>query len=369
MARAKETRRTAKLQGKLADLSNAARSETLVVGKVEKHLVQQVSDRDQSHIHPSEMAKADWCPRQTAYRISGKYKEEKVDKKFSMRLENIFAEGHQIHQKWQNWLRETGDLWGTWGCRNCDHVWKATAPGACPNCNSYYGVFYKEVPLDGKKKYLIAGHADGAIWDEQALIEIKSIGLGTLRYEAPQILLDNTHKVGTRNLVDIEQIWKDIRRPFSSHLRQGNIYLALAQAQGLPFDKMVYVYESKAHQAFKEFVVPYSKRIAEPLLDTALDIKYAVENDTIIGRPEFATSPEAPVCKACPFRSVCWEGKIDDTNNGSGAEISGSEETASIISTTNSGKTGLRKTRATPEHNRPRRRFVDGTVRSTTPLE
>lgn len=365
MARAKESRRTAKLQGKLADYTKAATSETVVISKVEKHLIQQVSDRDQTHIHPSEMAKGDWCPRQTVYRISGGYKEERVDKKFSMQLENIFAEGHAIHAKWQNWLRETGDLWGTWGCHSCDHVWKATAPGACPNCNSYFGVHYKEVPLNAKKKFLIAGHADGAIWDEQALIEIKSIGLGTLRFEAPQILLDNTHKIGSRNIVDVEQLWKDIRRPFSSHLRQGNIYLALAKHLGLPFDKMVYVYESKAHQAYKEFVVPYSARIAEPLLDIALDIKYAVKNKTLVGRPAHATDPDAPVCKSCPFRRTCWS--IDDTEQDSG--IDRSKTSLSIVGISNSGETEVREAGTTERNHRPRRQFTDGTVRGTNSVE
>lgn len=367
MARAKESRRTGKLQGKLADFTKAANSETVVIGKVEKHLIQQVNNRDQTHIHPSEMAKSDWCARQTVYRISGA-KAHSVDKKFSMQLENIFAEGHAIHAKWQNWLHETGDLWGTWGCHICGNIWQETAPDHCYNCGEKAGMYYREVPLDGKEKFLIAGHADGALVADHALIEIKSIGLGTLRFEAPQILLDNTHKVGTRNLVDIEQLWKDIRRPFAAHLRQGNIYLALAKEMGLPFDRMVYVYESKAHQAYKEFVVPYSPRIAEPLLDIALDVKYAVEHKTLVGRPAFATSPEAPVCKACPFRKTCWS--IDDTDDEQpSAEIDRGEEAVNISEVSDSGEAEIRPARITKRHYRTRRQLTDGAVRGADSVE
>lgn len=369
MARAQNGRRTSKLTGKLADFSAAAASKTLVIGKVEKHLIQKINDRDQTHIHPSEMAKADWCPRQTVYRISGQ-RPERVDKKFSMQLENIFAEGHAIHAKWQTWLWETGDLWGNWECSFCDNKWTAKAPMVCPSCGRHAGIKYKEVPLDAKDKFLISGHADGAIWDDDALIEIKSVGIGTLRFEAPKILLDHTHKIGTRNVVDLEGIWKDIKRPFPAHLRQGNLYLALAKELGLPFDKMIFIYESKAHQAYKEMTVKYSARIAEPLLDLALDVKYAVENHTNVSRPVFATGPDAPVCKSCPFRKHCWEGSIlDDDGPEEGTEVDRSQASISSIEVSDSREAGIREAGSTDRHYRARRPGLDGAVRRADSVE
>jgi hypothetical protein len=142
------------------------------------------------HIHPSEMAKADWCPRATYYRLkTGKV----FDDSFSFVLENIFDEGNEIHRKWQNRMRQTGKLWGSWRCLICMQ-WRhqCFAPGPADGGMCYDKIIhhweYKEVPLEDKDS-LIWGHEDGAMCDPTALtvdgymVELKSVGLGTLRID------------------------------------------------------------------------------------------------------------------------------------------------------------------------------------------
>ena len=77
-------------------------------------------DRDPKVIHPSEMAKPDWCIRATWYRICGW---PEPDRKFNFILENIFAEGNGIHAKFQSWLRGTGKYLGLWECLACGAKW------------------------------------------------------------------------------------------------------------------------------------------------------------------------------------------------------------------------------------------------------
>ena len=36
-------------------------------------------------------------------------------------MENVFAEGHAIHAKYQTWLWEMGVLFGDWLCLDCGH--------------------------------------------------------------------------------------------------------------------------------------------------------------------------------------------------------------------------------------------------------
>jgi hypothetical protein len=155
-------------------------------------------DRDPFVIHPSEMAKADWCVRATFYRMSGK---PEPPRRFNFVLENIFAEGNGIHSKFQSWLRGTGKLFGLWECASCKTQWTGVSgelpsyPGDCVHCVCHLdyenGTYpcghdddrlhvweYREVRLR-VPGCSIVGRADGAL--EDALVECKSVGIGTLR--------------------------------------------------------------------------------------------------------------------------------------------------------------------------------------------
>lgn len=321
---AKARKRAVRPTGRLADLADTKKVETTLLGDIQKHLLHKSTmptDRRQDILHPSEMAKADWCPRQSYFRLAGVTPSNPQAKKFSFQLEGIFAEGHEIHRKWQQWLTDMGVLWGKWLCTSCGFKTTGTSPMFCNGCNRI--MEYREVPLEAEEKYLIAGHEDGAIWDKKTLVEVKSIGIGTLRFEAPELL--RKYQVVTtdgKKIYDMDALWNGLRRPLGSHIRQTAIYLALAQEMGLPFDTVVFLYEFKANQAVKEFTVKYNPEIAEPLLDQALDVKYALAQGRPVPRPPH-TGLDTKVCKECPFKDLCWgdDGKGAETPTAEAGDV------------------------------------------------
>ena len=95
----------------------------IILPKVKDHMLKQYgydADRDPTVIHPSEIVKADWCPRATYLRIiSGKWPDEK--EKFDFVRENIFATGNDIHSKWQTRMIDAGFRSGATGSAgSCD---------------------------------------------------------------------------------------------------------------------------------------------------------------------------------------------------------------------------------------------------------
>ena len=258
------------------------------------------SDRDTEHIHPSAIAKALWCPRQTWYQITGQEKTNK-GKPLSFRMENIFAEGHDIHDKWQRWLWALGVLYGAWQCRDCDHFWFALAPEHCQKCQSTH-LRYREVPLVNGDHDLL-GHGDGLIVDDlgRALIEIKSIGLRSVEIEAPALWLRYVEEGW-----DLNRLWREIRYPFPSHLRQGNLYLYMAQSLGIDVPEIVFLYESKFNQAVKEFTVRVSSRILDPLLEGCRTVIRGQKSGFPPERPDWATDSTHPECGLCHYKNDCW---------------------------------------------------------------
>jgi CRISPR/Cas system-associated exonuclease Cas4 (RecB family) len=290
------------------------------------------------------MAKKDWCPRQTFYRLAATEPSDPHARKFSFQLENIFGEGNEIHEKWQTWLWDMGRLWGHWKCISCGTVWYATSPKVCIVCEKPT-VKYDEVPLSAEADFLIAGHADGAIPDIGSFIELKTVGMGTLRMEDPALL--SKYQVETtdgKKIYDLDALWKGLRRPLPSHIRQGNIYLWLASQMGdmaTEYHSMVYIYEFKANQSVKEFTVKYAPDIVEPLIDKALDIKFHLKHGTTPPRPEHVDGPETKVCQSCQFRTLCWElpsGTRDSTTDTERDASDGHQESG--------GKASARTTRA-----------------------
>lgn len=232
--------------------------------------------RRQDVMHPSEMAKADWCHRHTYLRLAGKIPYS--DGSFSFTLQNIFAEGNFIHEKWQTWLQQTGQLWGDWYCDRCMATVRRTADPEMGLRECGGGLRhrwqYKEVTLFSNK-YNVHGHEDGALVNANCLVEFKSVGMGTLRFEQPELL--SRHYNHSTKQYDLDAIWKDIKRPFPSHVRQVNIYMWLAQEMGLPFNKTAVVYEYKVNQQAKEFLVQYSPELVAPILTKILQVNDAMK--------------------------------------------------------------------------------------------
>jgi hypothetical protein len=136
----------------------------------------------------------------------------------------------------------------------------------------------------------IAGHTDGWIKGigDDCLIEIKSIGAGTLRFEAPEILADAGG--------DIAKAFNNIRRPFRSHLLQGQMYLELTHRMfGTEAPKeIVFLYENKADQATKEFTVKADYEMVERIFFSAQKLIKAVDAKKM---PECNVNPDG--CKSC----------------------------------------------------------------------
>src|SRR6185437_1036436 len=292
------TRKRVEKTGDFADYSEIKAMSGLVLPEIKKvllarhHKNAERGRRRSNVVYPSEMARADWCPRATYYRMSGM---PEPPGRYSFTLENVFSEGNRIHSKWQDWLSDTGLLWGDWYCGKCDtRISNSVKPPLTPDYINWQPNYpassheheweYREVTLRSTS-LPVSGHADGGLIKHDCLIEIKSVGIGTLKFEATTIFENNTLKIGTKTINDVEGMWKSIHRPLLAHVKQGNIYLWMAKEMGMPFDKIVFLYEFKANQQVREFIVYPSDDILQPMLVNVESIKSALTE----GKP-----PECP---------------------------------------------------------------------------
>jgi len=279
----------------LRTFAATTKRETRLMGAVERHvLAKPFDERNMGVIHPSDIIKPEWCALAQYHALQGNYKE--VRDKPGLRLASIFAEGHTIHAKWQSWLKEMGVLYGKWyDTKTKDYTWATSKDLVGYPSNS---IEYKEVPLHSSK-HMISGHADGWVkgLGEDFLIEIKSIGAGSIRFEAPRLLTEANN--------DIEKAWRNIRQPFPAHMLQGQMYLHLChlmaeagELQAAP-KEIVFIYELKANQDYKEFVVTYNYDYVKEFFDKALDVAWAVENN----RPPLCSIDPVKGCERCePFK-------------------------------------------------------------------
>jgi hypothetical protein len=261
---------------------DAKKSNPRLIGDIERHLLaKKPEDRRTDVLHPSEMAKSDWCLRASYFALSGvPVKKENPN----LRLQSIFDEGHSIHAKWQNWFSEMGVLHGYWDLGTPNNKSWATS-------KDLVGIpdkVYKEVPLV-YDELRIAGHADGWIKGigEDCLIEIKSIGAGTIRIEAPDLIAKADG--------DLQAAWRSIRRPFSTHVMQGQIYLELMRRLGHDVKEIVFLYELKADQDYKEFVIKADFELVESKFLKAKRVCEAVE----AGIPLECSNNGSTGCKQC----------------------------------------------------------------------
>ena len=261
---------------------DAKKSNPRLIGDIERHLLAKTPEvRRTDVLHPSEMAKSDWCLRASYFALSGMpVKKENPN----LRLQSIFDEGHFIHAKWQNWFSEMGVLHGYWDLGTPNNKTWATSKDLAGIPNKVY----KEVPLV-YDELRIAGHADGWIKGigEDCLIEIKSIGAGTIRIEAPDLIAKADG--------DLQGAWRSIRRPFSTHVMQGQIYLELMRRLGHEVNEIVFLYELKADQDYKEFVIKADFELVESKFLKAKRVCDAVE----AGTPLECSNNGSLGCKQC----------------------------------------------------------------------
>ena len=122
----------------------------------------------------------------------------------------------------------------------------------------------------------ISGHADGWLVNlgSPLMLEIKSVGVGTLRFEAAELLAESDN--------DFDKAWRSITQPFMKHIQQVQIYMKLAELlnyENAPQETVI-IYEAKPNQEVKEFVIPKSDFGISHLFDAAAMIVAAVKNQT-----------------------------------------------------------------------------------------
>jgi hypothetical protein len=147
-----------------------------------------------------------------------------------------------------------------------------TSPEACEHCGRPDRLEYAEVTLiDDTLR--IAGHTDGWIKGivNDTLIEIKSIGPGTLRADMNLMAAAD---------FDFMKAWSNITRPFADHILQGQVYLELMNRMGHEIDEIVFLYELKADQSFKEFSVRRDFELVQHVFEKAQKVVDAVEANT-----------------------------------------------------------------------------------------
>ena len=303
--------RREKPQGKLARFSDARKNNNDLLADCERLLLREAEEPQQQNggirsdavIHPSEMSHKDWCPRATYLRILAAREGRVVPTEaHRFQTENIFEEGHEYHRKWQARFRRMGRLKGRWFCEACEHKWVAISPPYCPECGAPSGaITYHEVGLRDDD-HLISGSADGEVISlaadaDDVLIEIKSVGEGTVRMEMPAVLMKHTHDVegrwGTVKVLDMRGVWKDITKPFGPHLRQGLIYLRLKNDPTIK--RIVFIYEFKPTSMVKAFYVERNDEAVQDIWDSCADIVYALDKG---GRPPRCINRDGP-CELC----------------------------------------------------------------------
>lgn len=262
--------------------------------------------RDTEHIHPSEMSKAQWCQRQTLYRIAGIPEDDDYEPAdLFWRLASIYSTGNDIHATHQRAFWEMGKLYGVFVCLRCDHRWWAQSPAVCESCGSIH-LEFGEVPIESPLHHVI-GHTDGIyVDDDESMrnLEMKSIGIRSIEIEVPGI-----YRRWKESGMDINALWSQIKIPFPSHQKQVQIYMAILRLMGFEISETLFIYEFKANQDLKGFTVKYNEKAATKLLARATEVFEARENGTMVDRPDWA-SPKVNDCKECPWKERCWGAEV-----------------------------------------------------------
>jgi hypothetical protein len=298
-------------------LVDSMKGNSLILGELKTMLALQKSDRAQNVIHPSELCRADFCSRAVCFRLMGVRVPPEVHR---FQTEVVFESGHEYHRKWQGWIWQRGvgedapfKLRGRYLCLACGHgdwvrkkpEWHASSPKDCVSCGEERRFLrYGELPVR-IPDLLISGHADGDLdlgtevpLEDHPLIEVKSIGEGTLRYDAPNLVNRHTKSVDiegkSRRWTDYESAWRDIKRPFGGHIKQGTLY-ALAAGR----KRILFLYEYKPTGAIKEFLVTVDPGDVEDELEECRDIVWH------LGRGDPPDCPHGG-CRICEAYEKAW---------------------------------------------------------------
>jgi hypothetical protein len=264
-----------KPSGNLKKFLDAGKNDSRVLKAVERYVLTKPVDNSRSStvLHPSAMVKDDWCHRSSYFQLLG-FPPPPSKYKASLSQKRVFQLGHDIHSGWQNIFKEMGNLWGKWLCNECGQYFMGKPEDHDPKIDVKY-FDYQEVPLV-YEPLRIAGHADGILvgLGEPLMLEIKSIGAGTFRFEAPSMMAKYDG--------NLDKMWDNLTAPFMTHIMQAGLYMKLAELANLEYQpkESVFIYENKANQQSKEFVVAKSDFGLTHILDAAAMIVKSVEDKT-----------------------------------------------------------------------------------------
>lgn len=301
------------------------KTESRILGDVKHLLIQRLTEgdgRSTDFLHPSDLAKDTWCERGAYFTLIGAPAVASERPPY-WRMGSVFNEGHMIHEKYQGYFWDMGSLEGQWHCRSCKARWWGIAPEHCQTCEApRWCLRYEEVPLF-HPYYGIEGHADGVVG---TLIEIKSLGKNTLLFEHPQLLADHTYRINIngrrREFLDYDELWDSITHPFSSHIRQGDIYGTCwnyDHAEDDQIEEIVFIYECKWNQQAKEFVVKFKPSRIQPILDACRRVLDAVGAN----EPPPCSRDEKECGECKPFNAVKYKRSVPADLRRNGAAHSG----------------------------------------------
>ena len=104
-------------------------------------------------------------------------------------------------------------------------------------------------------------------------------------------------------------MWKRIRQPFPSHVRQAMLYMYCTGIH-----TMVFIYEWKATQEVKEFTVQFQQELVDPILASCEIVVKALDSSIPPMRPTWVTDSDHKTCKYCPHKSTCWKEDNENSN-------------------------------------------------------
>jgi len=268
--------------------------------------------RDYSHFHPSEFDK---CHRKLVYKYyeyNGLVSYDHNGKSMDPVLQRIFANGHYLHFRLGENLRQTGCLKGVWKCALANHPdhpeqkvygkdqkLGVHQPEKCVcGCTKFK---YQEVGFLDEES-MIGGHVD-AILDLTGQV----VNGEKIPEDAP---VEDSHMI-----VDFKSIFSfgfsKLAGPSPSHNCQMQIYLYLS---GLKSGK--FLYENKDNQKFRQFLVKRDDDFIADRINEAKFLKRVVTHLNSKGERVIPPRPRSymePVvrnnskeCMDCDYRAHCW---------------------------------------------------------------
>jgi len=270
-----------------------------------------VNDRDYSYFHASSWED---CHRKVAYAYYESKEIIHIDEsalKLDSTQERIFDNGHYAHDRWRDYFIGTSidALLGRWVCLN----WAVHPEPRLFGLDSKLGCIRPEKCECGSTKFQYAevGFRDDETWwggHVDAIIDITKWPFTKLgEYKKPEIVPDDERYF----LIDFKTMnpfeFKDLEKPKIEHKTQMQVYLYLS---GLKYGK--FVYENKANQSVKEFLVLRDDAMIDVKREEAVRLRYQVTNKNSQGQhvlpPRGYDSRGHKRCLECKYRGHCWKG-------------------------------------------------------------